>query len=395
MKRERKSIDEVLKSVISSLLKDLEDADEVVLENVTLDVEELTFELPSTLLPLIEKKVIEEKPIEITPEKAVFEEPTIEWKGRIVEVKIGAGSRKVTYVVGGEEKPRFYSLNYTPPHKPILSMDVFDTRIPLPKAVKDHFKDLLDNPTEWAAYCVEKLGADMVNIHLVSTDPNFKDTTPREAAKVVEEILQRVNTPLCVGGSGHPKKDVEVFKVITEITSGERIIINSVNLDMKLEEIAPLIKKHGHVVVAFVPMDLDKARQLVRKLRQWLDKEDILLDMNTAGIGYGWEYAFTATERARLAALKGDEELQHPLVSAVSNSWTAREAWMKMPEYWGLREVRGPLWEILTGISSLIAGADYLMILHPLTLKILKTIVNQIFEIRREVEIAEWISKKL
>ena len=69
------------------------------------------------------------------------------------------------------------------------------------------------------------------------------------------------------------------------------------------------------------------------------------MDLTTVALGYGLEYSFTIHERARHAALMGDDELQQPTISAASNAWVAREARTKMDEKFGPREFRGPLWE--------------------------------------------------
>ena len=89
-------------------------------------------------------------------------------------------------------------------------------------------------------------------------------------------------------------------------------------------------------------MDMSLARELNRKLYEFLPKENILNDTTTAALGYGLDYAFSVMERTRLSGLMGDPELQHPLSSGTTNAWAAREAWMKMDPKWGPRELRGP-----------------------------------------------------
>jgi acetyl-CoA decarbonylase/synthase complex subunit delta len=235
----------------------------------------------------------------------------------------------------------------------------------------------------------------MINLHLVSTDPYIKDTSPQDSAKLVEDVLQAVKVPLCVGGSGNPTKDVGVFEKVAEAGAGERLLINSINLDMDIEKSTKPIKDYGHVAVAFTQMDLDKARELNRRLYDFLSKDQIVMDTNCAGIGYGLEYGFTIAERARLAALKGDRELQHPLVSGVSNAWAAREAWLNMEPAWGPKDIRGPIWETITAISMLLVGSDYLMMLHPTSVKTVKSFIDYLLKGGAVGEIPDWTSARL
>jgi acetyl-CoA decarbonylase/synthase complex subunit delta len=209
--------------------------------------------------------------------------------------------------------------------------------------------------------------------------------------------MQQVKVPIVVGGSGNPVKDVEVFKKISDVTEGERVVLNSLNLDMKLEDICKHISKKDTVVIDFSPMDLDKAREINRKVYDWIQKDRIILDLNIGGIGYGTEYGFTAMERARLAALIGDTELQHPFNVGASNAWGAREAWITMDPYWGPKEIRGPLWETLTCIICLLAGADYFMMLHPTTMKTLMELRESMFsQPKPQLEDSmKWLSSKL
>lgn len=383
-----------VKKLGDSLMKKLLEYGEIELEDVTIDVEELEI----GILPTLRRVLPKVKPTELA--KVEFTPPKMEFVGKVIEVKLGAvagdgGTRDRSHVIGGETVPAFYTFKDPMPHPPVMAMDVFDMKISLPRAVKSHFKDVMEDPPEWAKRCVEKYGAEMINLHLISTDPSIKNTSPQDAAKLVEEVLQAAKVPLCVGGSGDPVKDVEVFEKVAEAGEGERLLINSVNLDMDLERATKPIKEHGHVAIAFTQMDLGKARELNRRLYDYLPKDQIIMDTNCAGIGYGLEYGFTIAERARLAALMGDQELQHPIVSGVSNAWAAREAWLEMDPSWGPRELRGPLWETMTALSMLLAGADYLMMLHPTSMDAAKEIVGYLLGSGTGKKIPDWTSAKL
>jgi len=336
--------------------------------------------------------------------EAPFTPPIDTYAGQIAEVRLGAtkgdgGTRGKSIIIGGEKSPAFYTFENPMPHPPVISFDVFDSKIPLAKAVKMHVKDVLEDPAAWAKLSVDKFGADMITLHLVSIDPlNPKPSTPKEAAKTVENVLQAVDVPLIIGGCGDPHKDLEVFEKVTEVAEGERLLISTVTLDMDIERTAKAIKEHGHVALAFTPMDLNQARQLNRRLFEFLPKEQIVMDTTTAALGYGLDYAFTLMERARLAGLMGDPELQQPMSSGTTNAWAAREAWQKMDPEWGPRELRGPIWETVTALTMLLAGVDLFMMMHPAAVKTLRDVIKELTGKRGRGEagkIANWITTKI
>ncbi len=404
-KKDKPSIDII--SLISSRLSEILEKYgefEIELEDAVIEAEELKIVLhPPMLRQLLAKPPVTEE-LKVVEELllAEFEEPKFEFVGRVNEVKIGAtksegGTRDRSFIVGGETLPpvyRLFGIEEAMPHRPIIAIDIFDMRIPLPRAVKQYVDEVMDDPAEWAKKCVKEFNAQMINLHLISTDPYIKDTPPREAAKIVEEVLQAVKVPITVGGSGNPEKDPEVFKAVVDVAEGEKIVLNSLNLDMKLEDICEYIKNKDCIVIAFTPMDLDKARELNRKLFDYLPKDRILMDTNTAGIGYGLDYGFTVMERARLGALKGDPELQQPIATGVTNALAAREAWLKMDPFWGPREIRTPLWETLTGLVNILAGVDYMMTMHPLTMQTLNEIIDIFLagETVKPEDIIDWVS---
>jgi len=428
-KRDRDEIKAKQEAAIYGLLARIAEALEkgvIELYNVEISAEELEIRLTPQQLPVPvvvtpPQAATEAKPevkaayevakaVEVVAKRVVelariaFEEPRPHFTGRVLEVRLGAsrgdgGSRDSVIVVGGHTMPAYYYLSgYKPPHPPAFGGDVFDMKIGLPRAVKLAFGDALDNPAEWARIWVEKYGAEAIDIHLVSTDPTIRDASPEEAVKTVDLILQVVKVPIVVGGSGNPEKDIIVFRRVVEAFPSEGLVINSLNLDMKLEDVCPYIAKTNATVIDFSPMDLDKAEQINRKVYDWIPRNRIMLDLNIGGIGYGTEYGFTTMERARLSALIGNELLQHPFNVGAANAWGAREAWITMDPYWGPKEIRGPLWETLTSLICLLTGADYYMLVHPLTVKTMKAIREYLFSEPKPKDpekALDWLSRSL
>ena len=350
--------------------------------------------------PPRDKAVTAVKPSKIS--EVEFKYPRSEYPGRILEVKLGAtkgegGTRGKSLIIGGETTPAYYLFEGPTVHPPIISFDVFDMKISLARAVRDHVVDVMEDPAAWAKRAVEKFGAEMIMLHLVSIDPRIKDTPPSVAAKTVEDVLQAIDVPIAVGGCGDAEKDLKVFEKVAEVTEGERILFNSVTSDMDVPKMAEIVKKHNHVVLAFTPMDMAKARELNRSLYQYLPREDIIIDTTTAALGYGLDYSFTVMERTRLAGLMGDTELQHPMASGTTNAWAAREAWMKMAPEWGPRELRGPMWETVTALTLLLAGVDYFMMMHPAAVKTVKDVIKELTDGRKgsSERISDWVTFKI
>jgi acetyl-CoA decarbonylase/synthase complex subunit delta len=244
----------------------------------------------------------------------------------------------------------------------------------------------------------------MVTIHLISTDPNIKDTSPAEAAKTVEEVLQAVDVPIVIGGSGNPEKDPAVLEKAAEVAEGERCLLASASLNLDYARIAEAAKKHNHVVLSWTQLEINAQKELNRKLMKQcgVARENILMDPTTAALGYGLDYAYTNMERIRLAGLSGDMELNFPMSSGTTNAWGAREAWMvssplKEDSDWGPREYRGPIWEIITGLTLSLAGNDLFMMMHPTAVQVLKEITQTLYGGKESepVNIDNWVGAVL
>jgi len=388
------------------LLELLSKFSEIELEDVELEIGDLEISfkpsimIPQFIPPIKSPSLEKVKPTALLEEK--FKIPKDEYPGKIVEVKLGAtknegGSRETSIVIGGEKAPAYYLFESPVIHNPVIAFDIFDNPPSLAKAMKEPFEEVLHDPAEWAKRCVNKFGADIVQLHLTSIDPLLTNTSPADAVKTVENVLQAVDVPLAVGGCGDPKKDLSVFEKVAEVAQGERLLINSVTLDMDIKKMAELVKKYNHVVIAFTSMDMSLTRELNRRLYETLPKESILNDTTTAALGYGLDYAFSVMERTRLSGLMGDPELQHPLSSGTTNAWAAREAWMKMDPQWGPRELRGPIWETITALTLLLAGVDFFMMMHPAAVKVVKDVIKEFASGKKasSENIANWVTVKI
>ena len=388
------------------LLELLDKSGRIELENVSIDIAELEIVLGQGTF--LDGPATMDKPWVTRPEALhpySFQPRHETWPGRVGEVVLGAsaaegGSRRAPVTIGGSAAPALYHAD-DKPAMPIISLDVFDMKVPMPKALVGHIGDARNDPVEWAKINVEKFGADMVTVHLISTDPLQGDVSPQKAARTVEDVLQAVDVPLVIGGSGDPAKDARVFQKVAESAEGERLLFNSVTLDMSsagtLGTVASAARDHGHAVLAFTGLDLNSAKELNRRLYSFLPPGDIAMDLTTAALGYGLEYSFTIHERARMAALMGDHELSHPTVSAATNAWAAREAWMDLPPEYGQKEIRGPIWETVTALALVTAGVDLLFMMHPGAVQTVRTVLESRSRAAdaKPGEYPDWVSARI
>jgi acetyl-CoA decarbonylase/synthase complex subunit delta len=388
------------------LLSLLSGQERVELERFEMEIGELELWLPREGFLPASPPLKEERLAPSSLYQESFSPPSEQFPGRVREIVLGArsgegGSRGSTVTIGGATAPAYWYDHVTTPQTPVIALDVFDMNVALPRPLKENVADVMEDPAAWAKKNVEKFGAEVVTVHLMSTDPLIHDTSPAEAAKTVEAVLQAVDVPLIIGGCGDPQKDAQVFARVAESASGERVLLNSVTLDMAqartLETVANAAKEHGQLVLAFTGLDLNSAKELNRRLYAYLPPEQIAIDLTTAALGYGLEYSFTIHERARMAALMGDAELQHPTLSGCTNAWAAREAWMPLDPVFGPREVRGPLWESITALSLLLAGLDLLMMMHPAAVQTVREITRYLTTTGKaeKMQSNTWISMEI
>jgi acetyl-CoA decarbonylase/synthase complex subunit delta len=308
-----------------------------------------------------------------------FEIPKIQYTGKIKEITLGGGDKAVT--VGGETSYPFHLFEGEMPHKPKIAMEVYDMAPEdWAEAALEPFKGVTDDAVAWAKKCAEEYKADMIALHLRSTDPNGLNRPAEESAETAKKVAGAVDIPVLVWGSDNDDKDAEVLRKVSEACEGENLVIGPV-VEGNYKIVGAGAIGYKHTAVASTPIDINLAKQLNILLGNLgVPDEQIIVDPTTGGLGYGIEYTYSVMERDRMAALiQQDEKLQFPMLCNMAREvWKTKEA--KLPEgedpTLGDPKKRGILMEAITAVLLLLAGADLLIMRHPEAVKLVRDYIE-------------------
>ena len=161
-----------------------------------------------------------------------------------------------------------------------------------------------------------------------------------------------------VYGCGDEAKDVEVLSRVAEVCTGKQLLIGPL-VKENYEPISKAALEHGHSVIAQTPLDINLEKELNVKLLKTFPPEKIVIDPLSSGLGYGIEYSFSIMERTRQTAVMfGDTTMQMPVIADLGGEcWKTKQAKANTEQ--------GILWEGVTAMSLLLAGADILIVRHP------------------------------
>jgi acetyl-CoA decarbonylase/synthase complex subunit delta len=310
-----------------------------------------------------------------------FEIPKVTYSGKIKAVKLGKGPKAVT--IGGETAYPFHLFEREMPNPPRIAMEVYDTPPEeWPEAALEPFKEVVNDPAAWAKKCVEKYGAEMIALQLVSTDPNGLNRSGDEAAQTAKKVAGAVDVPVIVWGSGNVEKDADVLRKVAEACDGMNLVIGPV-AEGNYKQVGAGAIGYKHTAIASSPIDINLAKQLnILMGNLGVPDEQIVVDPTTGGLGYGIEYTYSVMERDRMAALtQQDERLQFPILCNMAKEvWKTKEAKTKMEDAPTLGDTkrRGILLEAVTAVMLLLAGADVLIMRHPEAIKLVREMISDL-----------------
>ena len=308
-----------------------------------------------------------------------FEMPKEMTESKIREVPLGTGDGAVK--VGGENVLPFYLFEGEMPNRPLIAVEVYDDN---PQGwspvVAEPISDVLSDPVAWAKKAQDEWGADLIALRLKSTDPKGDDKPADQAAQTAKAVAEAVSIPVIVYGAEDADKDGEVLKAVAIATEGKNVVLGPA-LEDNYKTIGAAAIGYKQTVAAKTPIDVNLAKQLNILLSNLgLDVGNIIVDPTTGALGYGLEYTYSVMERLKLAALYQDDGMtQMPLMADVGiEAWKAKEA--KAPAAdepaWGDENKRGVLWEILTAVTLLVAGADIVIMRHPDAIKTVRKVID-------------------
>jgi CO dehydrogenase/acetyl-CoA synthase delta subunit len=316
--------------------------------------------------------VISERRVEMA-----FDLPTETAKGKIREVEIGAGDKAKK--VGGENILPFHLWEGDMPDTPLVAAEVMDEVSDLPPALEKALGDVKDDPVAWAKKAVDEWGADAIFLLLTSTDPKATDASADEAADTVLKVEEAVSVPVIVYGTEDNEKDAEVMKVVATKAEGKNVVVGPAKEENFKKVGAPAIG-YKQTVCGMTPIDVNLAKQLnILLTNLGMEEDKLLIDPTTGALGYGLEYTYSVMERLKIAALTQDDSMtQMPMLANIGfQSWKTKEAKSSEEDYpeWGDPEKRGIMWETITAVSLLLAGADILVLRHPDSIKMIKQLI--------------------
>jgi acetyl-CoA decarbonylase/synthase complex subunit delta len=293
-----------------------------------------------------------------------YKAPVEAYTGVVREVTIGKGKKSLK--IGGENMLPFHFFDQgSNPNPAKFALEVLDMEPQdWPKHAVEPFKDVISDPVSWAKKC-QDFAVDAVSLSLISTDPAVKNAPADKAAALAKEIAAAIDVPLIVYGSGDEKKDAEVLPKVAEVCDGINLLIGPV-LKENYEVVGRAILDHGHTAIAQSPLDINLLKELNVKLSKFFPPERIVIDSLSSALGYGMEYSFSLIERVKqIGVITKDSMTMMPIIANLgAECWKTKQA--------KENKEQGLLWEGITALSLLLAGANILVLRHPETLKLIK-----------------------
>ena len=307
--------------------------------------------------------------------------PVEKWTGKIHQVTLGGTGGRKAVTVGGENTLPFLKFEGGIPNKPALAIEILD-------CVPDDWSpyllsawgDAVSDSAKWAKKAVE-FGADIIALRLRSAHPEVANTGTDHAKATVAKVLAAVDMPLIVLGPGVAEKDVEALRAASDVARGQRVALGNCE-EKNYRTIAASCIADGHVAIGHTPLDINLAKQLNVLLHDvGLQLDSMLMDPDVGALGYGLEYSYSVMERLKLAALGGDKMTAMPMICNVGiESWRQKEAKASegVPAGWGDNKQRAILWEEVTAMALLNAGANIITLRHPRTLETIKATIDKL-----------------
>ena len=310
-----------------------------------------------------------------------FTPKTAPYSGKVNAVTLGTGDNAV--VIGGQNVLPFYTFDAPIENAPKIGVEISDAadQWDVPGLVE--FYAGCGCLAERAKKAAAMPGADFICLNFESADPNGADRSVADCVADAKAVAEAVEKPIVIMGCKNMEKDGELFAKISEALQGKNILVMSAKSEDYKTVGASVALAYGQKVGAETADDINLAKQLNIMLKGLsIAPENIVMNIGTAAVGYGYEYVASTLDRIRLAALaQSDADLQMPIIAPVStDTWSVKESVASeedAPE-WGNQEERAIGMEVSTAAANLTGGADAVIMRHPVAIATIKKFITEL-----------------
>ena len=310
-----------------------------------------------------------------------FAPKTAPFSGKINAVTLGTGDKAI--VIGGQNVLPFYTFDAPIENAPKIGVEVSDQAAQWSWTGLNEFYAGCTTMADYAKKAQTVEGVDFLCLNFVGADPNGANRSVEECVADAKAVAEVTELPIVVMGCKNLEKDEKLLAAVAEALSGKNVLVMSAKNENYKTVGASVALANGQKVGAETADDINLAKQLNIMMKGLnVNPESVVMDIGTAAVGYGYEYAASTFDRIRLAALaQGDADLQMPILAAVCNdTWGVKESTASEADEpaWGDREERAISMEVATAVADLTGGADAVVLRHPASVATVKKFISEL-----------------
>ena len=310
-----------------------------------------------------------------------FVPKTQPFRGSINAVTLGTGDKAV--VIGGQNVLPFYTFDAAIENAPKIGVEISDAAAEWTVPGLVEFYAGCNTMAERAKKAEALEDVDFICLNFVNADPNGADRSVADCVADAKAVAEVVTKPIVVMGCKNIEKDNELLAAVAEALSGKNALFMSAKNENYKTVGASVALASAQKLGAETADDINLAKQLNIMLKGLnVNPENVVMDIGTAAVGYGYEYAASTFDRIRLAALQqSDADLQMPILAAVCNdTWGVKESTASTEDEpaWGCMEERAISMEVATAAADLTGGADAVVLRHPASVATIKKFITEL-----------------
>ena len=310
-----------------------------------------------------------------------FTPKTQPYSGKINAVTLGTGDKAI--VIGGQNVLPFYTFDAPIENAPKIGVEVSDLAANWEWPALKEFYAGCSSMADYAKKAETIEGCDFICLNFVGADPNGANRPVADCVADAKAVAEVVTKPIVVMGCKNLERDGELLAALADALAGKNVLFMSAKNENYKTVGASVALASNQKLGAETADDINLAKQLNIMLKGLnVSPESLVMDIGTAAVGYGYEYAASTFDRIRLAALaQGDSDLQMPILAAVCNdTWSVKESTATEADEpaWGSMEERAISMEVATAAADLTGGADAVVLRHPESVATIKKFITEL-----------------